>query len=110
MNDVNPFTAAIVVEGLSKSYGGRGAVNNLRFEVQTGEILGMIGPNGAGKTTTIEILEGYRKLDAGTVRVLGHDPERAPLALRRNIGVMLQDGGVSPSSRVGDLLSLYHAF
>lgn len=110
MNDRSQSLKAIVVDDLCKSYGGRMAVTGLSFDVAAGEVLGILGPNGAGKTTTIEILEGYRRADSGSVRVLGHDPAKAPLALRRSIGVMLQDGGVSPSSRVGDLIALYHSF
>ncbi len=66
----------VQVEGLRKIYGTTVAVDEISFEVQEGEIFGMVGPNGAGKTTTIECLEGLRKPDAGTVRVLGVDPQR----------------------------------
>ena len=66
----------VQVEGLRKVYGATVAVDEISFEVREGEIFGMVGPNGAGKTTTIECLEGLRKPDAGTVRVLGLDPQR----------------------------------
>ena len=73
-----PMTAgaapAIEVAGLVKRYGGVRAVDGLSFASQPGEVFGLLGPNGAGKTTTVEILEGYRAPDAGTVRVLGLDP------------------------------------
>ena len=69
-------------------------VDDLSFEVQRGEIFALLGPNGAGKSTTVEILEGYRRCDAGTVQVLGLDPIADAARLRARIGVMLQDGGL----------------
>lgn len=98
---------AIVVSHLRKTYGTHIAVDDLSFTVATGEIFGLLGPNGAGKTSTIEMLEGYRTADAGTVRVLGVDPQSQPAELRSRIGVMLQDGGVSPATRILPLLRLY---
>ena len=67
---------AIVVEGLAKRYGGRAVVDDVSMRVAPGEIVAMLGPNGAGKTTTVEVIEGYRRADAGMVRVLGEDPAR----------------------------------
>ena len=64
----------------------------------------LLGPNGAGKTTTVEICEGYRRADAGSVRVLGLDPARDGRRLRPRVGVMLQSGGVYPSVRAGEML------
>ncbi|PVU82625.1 hypothetical protein DDP54_05985 [Cellulomonas sp. WB94] len=61
----------VVVEGLRKSYGALAAVDGLDLTIEAGEVIALLGPNGAGKTTTVEILEGYRKPDAGTVSVLG---------------------------------------
>ncbi len=68
--------SAISVRGLRKSYGALEAVRGIDFDVAAGEVFGLLGPNGAGKTTTVEILEGYRKRDAGEVTVLGFDPGR----------------------------------
>jgi ABC-2 type transport system ATP-binding protein len=82
--------SAIVVRGLRKSYGELEAVRGVDFEIEEGEVFGLLGPNGAGKTTTVEILEGYRKRDAGEVSVLGHDPERPGREFRERIGVVLQ--------------------
>jgi ABC-2 type transport system ATP-binding protein len=82
--------SAIVVRGLRKSYGQLEAVRGVDFEIEEGEVFGLLGPNGAGKTTTVEILEGYRKRDAGEVSVLGHDPERPGREFRERIGVVLQ--------------------
>jgi ABC-2 type transport system ATP-binding protein len=87
-------TVAIEVQGLRKRYGDFEAVRGLDIAVATGEVFGLLGPNGAGKTTTVEILEGYRERSAGEVSVLGHDPARRELALRRRIGIVLQTGGI----------------
>lgn len=82
---------AVLVEGLRKRYGARRAVDGLDLRVEHGEIVAVLGPNGAGKTTTVETLEGFRRADAGHVRVLGEDPARAGRAWRARIGVVLQD-------------------
>ena len=87
---------AIEVRGLSKRYGEYEAVRGIDITVARGEVFGLLGPNGAGKTTTVEILEGYRSRTSGTVTVLGHDPARRPLELRRAIGIVLQSGGIYP--------------
>jgi ABC-2 type transport system ATP-binding protein len=81
---------AIRVDDLRKSYGQHEALRGVSFEIREGEVFGLLGPNGAGKTTTVEILEGYRRPDAGTVRVLGHDPQHPGPDFRERIGVVLQ--------------------
>ena len=101
---------AISVAGLRKSYGSTLAVDELDFEVGAGEVFGLLGPNGAGKTTTVEILEGYRRPDAGNVRVLGLDPVRDGKRLRPQIGVMLQSGGLYPGLRPLELLRLFASY
>ena len=88
--------AAIEVEGLRKSYGPYEAVRGISFAVARGEVFAILGPNGAGKTTTVEILEGYRDADAGTIRVLGMDPATGGTAYRARIGIVLQASGVYP--------------
>ena len=102
--------AAIEVEGLRKRYGRREVLTGVSFSVRRGELLALLGPNGAGKTTTVEILEGYRTADAGTVRVLGLDPVRDGRALRPRIGLMLQEGGIDPRSTPREVLRLYARF
>jgi ABC-2 type transport system ATP-binding protein len=87
-------TAAIEVHALHKRYGDFEAVRGIDVSVAAGEVFGLLGPNGAGKTTTVEILEGYRERSAGEVSVLGHDPARRELALRRRIGIVLQSAGI----------------
>jgi ABC-2 type transport system ATP-binding protein len=80
------------------------------LSVGAGEVFGLLGPNGAGKTTTVEILEGYRRPDRGSVRVLGLDPVADGAALRPKIGVMLQDGGLAPGIRAREVLHQFAAF
>jgi ABC-2 type transport system ATP-binding protein len=82
------------VRGLSKRYGEHEAVRGIDITVKRGEVFGLLGPNGAGKTTTVEILEGYRKRTSGEVSVLGYDPARRQIELRKRIGIVLQAGGI----------------
>jgi ABC-2 type transport system ATP-binding protein len=96
---------AVVIEGLVKRYGGRAAVDGLSLTVERASVVAVLGPNGAGKTTTVETCEGYRRPDAGLVRVLGLDPVRDAVALRPRVGVMLQAGGVYPGVRAAEMLS-----
>jgi ABC-2 type transport system ATP-binding protein len=102
--------AIIRVDGLRKVYGATVAVDGISFEVREGEIFGMVGPNGAGKTTTIECLEGMRKPDAGTVRVLGLDPQRDGKPLRQRTGMQLQQSNLPDRMRVCEALDLYASF
>jgi ABC-2 type transport system ATP-binding protein len=83
-------TNAIEVENLAKSYGDLRAVDGVSFTVAEGEFFGILGPNGAGKTTTLEIVEGIREPDGGTVRVLGQSPWPRNTALLPRMGVQLQ--------------------
>jgi ABC-2 type transport system ATP-binding protein len=103
-------TAAVAVEGLRKSYGHLEAVRGIDFTIRPGEVFGLLGPNGAGKTTTVEILEGYRKRDAGTVEVLGIDPQRATSAWRERIGVMLQSSSLYPNLTVIESLRVFAGY
>ena len=95
---------AISVTGLRKTYGSHAAVDGLDLHVETGEIFALLGPNGAGKTTTVEILEGVRVPDSGTVRVLGEDPASADRAWRSRIGVVMQDSRDTPELSVAELV------
>ncbi len=106
---------AVEVRGLTVRYGPADAppaVDNLDLSADTGEVLVVLGPNGAGKTSTVETLEGYRRPEAGVVRVLGLDPIADHVALTGRMGVMLQSGGVYPMlgpKRVLDLFAAYYA-
>jgi ABC-2 type transport system ATP-binding protein len=102
--------SAVAVANLHKSYGDFEAVNGISFEIRTGEVFGLLGPNGAGKTTTVEILEGYRKRDRGEVSVLGLDPERAGLAWRERIGVVLQQDELYPYFTVRECVELFAGY
>jgi ABC-2 type transport system ATP-binding protein len=100
----------IEVAGLRKSYAGREVLAGIDLVVHPGEVVALLGPNGAGKTTTVEILEGYRTADRGTVSVLGEDPRRGGAALKARIGLMLQGGvGLEPRATPRDLVQLYVA-
>ncbi|MCX4646200.1 ABC transporter ATP-binding protein [Streptomyces sp. NPDC055059] len=91
------------IQSLVKRYGTKTAVDGLDLEASAG-ITAVLGPNGAGKTTTIETCEGYRRPDAGTVRVLGLDPVAQSGELRPRLGVMLQSGGVYSGARADEML------
>src|SRR5216110_874815 len=101
---------AIVVDKLTKSYGSQRVVNRLHFTVYRGEVFALLGPNGAGKTTTVETLEGYRRPDEGTVRVLGLDPIRQAQAVKPQIGVMLQQDGLYPGLTTREVLRLFAGY
>jgi ABC-2 type transport system ATP-binding protein len=111
---VNPggrdIATAVSVTDLRKAYSGVNAVDGLDFAIREGEIFALLGPNGAGKTTTLEILEGYRKRDGGTVNVLGFDPQRQAEDIKPLIGVMLQSGGIYPTVTPFELLDLLRHF
>jgi ABC-2 type transport system ATP-binding protein len=91
---------AVRVRGLRKHYGEVTAVGGIDVEIPRGEVFALLGPNGAGKTTTVEILEGYRRRDGGTVAVLGEDPQRAGRAWRARIGIVLQLAGEADSTEL----------
>jgi ABC-2 type transport system ATP-binding protein len=96
---------AIAVDGLRKTYGTFEAVRGVSFSVPEGEVFSLLGPNGAGKTTTMEILEGYRPRTAGVVNVLGLDPAHEADALRRRVGIVLQEASIEPYLSVREVLT-----
>ena len=102
--------SAIEVTDLRKSYGSREVLHGLGFRVEAGEVFALLGPNGAGKTTTVEILEGYRRRDGGSVRVLGVDPERGGRQLRARIGIVLQSSAVYPLFTPAEILELFAGY
>ena len=103
-------TRAIAIDDVAKRYGGRSVVDGVSLDVRAGEVVALLGPNGAGKTTTVEIIEGYRRADGGTVRVLDSDPWGAGRAHRARVGVMLQSGGFDMRARPAETLRQYAAF
>jgi ABC-2 type transport system ATP-binding protein len=102
--------AAIEVRGLTKSYGDVHAVRGIDLTVERGQVLALLGPNGAGKTTTVEILEGYRSRDGGTVKVLGYDPARQRQRLKSHIGIVLQSSGMDRYLTVAETITMYAGF
>ena len=102
--------SAIEVSGLKKSYGAREVLHGVSFRVEAGEVFALLGPNGAGKTTTVEILEGYRGREEGTVQVLGTDPARAGSDFRARIGIVLQSSAVYPLLSVREILELFAGY
>jgi ABC-2 type transport system ATP-binding protein len=101
---------AVEITGLVKHYGRTAAVSGLSLRAECAQVTAILGPNGAGKTTTVEICEGYRRPDAGTVRVLGLDPVRDARALLPKVGVMLQSGGIPATARAGEYLRVMASF
>ena len=97
---------AIVVDDLRKAYGSHLAVDGVSFSVADGEVVAILGPNGAGKTTTVEILEGFRARDGGSVRVLGDDPAHPSRAFRERVGVVLQETRPDPYLTVAETVEL----
>jgi ABC-2 type transport system ATP-binding protein len=104
----NPSQSTVVeVHGLEKRYGSATVVCGISFSVRRGELFGLLGSNGAGKTTTVEILQGLRHGDGGSVSVLGLDPAVAGDRLRLLIGAQLQDAALPERMRVGEALNLF---
>ncbi len=101
---------AIQIRGLTKTYGDKHAVEGLDLDVMHGEVFALLGPNGAGKTTTVEILEGFRRRDAGEVSVLGADPGSPPHGWRDRIGLVLQSSSGQGELTVSELVRHFARF
>jgi ABC-2 type transport system ATP-binding protein len=99
MNDV-----VIEAEGLTKKYGQAVAVDHISFSVGRGEIFGLLGPNGAGKTTTILMMLGLTDISEGNVSVLGFNPAREPLSVKRRVGYLPDTVGFYDQLSAGDNL------
>ena len=104
----NPILVS--VQNLRKRYGELAALNGISFNILQGEIFGLLGPNGAGKTTTIEIIEGLRQPDSGSVNVCGLDPARESRRLKERIGAQLQSTVLPDKMRVDEALNLFAGF
>jgi ABC-2 type transport system ATP-binding protein len=101
---------AIQVRGLVKRYGETTAVAGVDLDIHRGEVFALLGPNGAGKTTTVEILEGYRRADAGDIRVLGEDPSTAGRPWRARIGIVLQTSAEAAELTVEEMVGHFAGF
>lgn len=98
------------VAGLAKRYGDTIAVEDVSFSVEEGEIFGILGPNGAGKTTSVECVAGLRKADAGTVNVLGLNPQTQRDQVTQRLGMQLQESQLQDAVTVSEALDLYASF
>jgi len=96
--------AVIEAKGLTKVYGATPAVDHISFSVGRGEIFGLLGPNGAGKTTTILMMLGLTEISEGEVRVLGFNPAREPLSVKRRVGYLPDTVGFYDNLTAGDNL------
>jgi ABC-2 type transport system ATP-binding protein len=94
----------IEVEGLTKDFGPRRAINNLTFKANSGEILGFLGPNGAGKTTTMRILTGFIPPTTGIAHVCGFDVVDQSLEVRKRVGYLPETVPLYPEMTVYDYL------
>jgi ABC-2 type transport system ATP-binding protein len=101
---------AVTVRNLRKSYADVTAVDGIDLDIGQGEVFALLGPNGAGKTTTVEILEGFRRRDQGTVAVLGQDPAHAGRAWRARLGIVLQLASTGPELTVLEIVRHFAAF
>jgi ABC-2 type transport system ATP-binding protein len=100
-------TPAVEVVDLRRRYGSFEAVRGISFEVRPGEVLALLGVNGAGKTSALEVVEGLAPAHGGTVRILGFDPLRERAAVRRLMGVVLQDAGIPADLTVRETLTMW---
>ena len=104
------MTAIVSVRDLRKSYGQTEAVAGISFDVRQGEVFALLGPNGAGKTTTVEILEGLRTADGGTVTVAGIDVTKDPSGVKGRIGVQLQQSAFPENFLAHEIVELFALF
>ena len=104
------MNSIIEVNNLEKKYGDVNAVNGVSFCVEKGEVFGILGPNGAGKTTTVEIIEGLRKPNAGSIKVCNIDALKEPQRIKELIGVQLQATSLYDNIRVKEALDLFGSY
>jgi ABC-2 type transport system ATP-binding protein len=101
---------AVEVKDLFKKYGDLIAVNKVSFTIQEGEIFGLLGPNGAGKTTTLEMIEGLRKPDGGSIQLCGIDVLKRADDIKEIIGVQLQSTSIYDNIKVGEVIELFGGY
>ncbi len=102
-----PAVFAASARDLVKRYGARTAVDHVSFDIAPGQCFGLLGPNGAGKSTTMRMMCCLTSRDAGELRVLGRDPDRAPRALKQRLGVVAQDINLDLELTVRENLLVY---
>ena len=102
--------SAIEIVDLKKTYGETRAVDGLSFQVAPGEVFGLLGPNGAGKTTTVEMIEGLRQPDSGSIKVLNLDPQHDLKQIKNRIGIQLQTTALYPRLTVREVIDLFASF
>lgn len=104
------MSVTILVENLVKKYGDITVVNNVSFSVEKGEIFGLLGPNGAGKTTTVEMIEGLRKPDSGSIKVCDFNATQERNKIKEIIGVQLQSTTLYDKVRVKEILDIFGCY
>jgi ABC-2 type transport system ATP-binding protein len=100
----------IKVDKLTKRYGDLTAVSSISFSIKKGEVFGLLGPNGAGKTTTVEMIEGLRKPDSGSIEVCGIDAQKNPENIKELIGAQLQSTTIYDQIRVKEVIDLFGSY
>lgn len=110
MASIEENSHLVSVRNLHKHYGALAALRGISFDILKGEVFGLLGPNGAGKTTAIEIIEGLRQPDSGSVTVCGVDPAEERMALKERIGAQLQSTVLPDKMRVDEALCLFASF
>lgn len=106
----SPPETAVEILGATKTYGEKSVLNGLRLSVQRGEVLGLLGPNGAGKTTLVECVVGLRRLNSGTIRVLGMDPVEESLRFKERVALQPQAASLFPTLTVEEVFRLFASF
>jgi ABC-2 type transport system ATP-binding protein len=104
------MSAVVIVKNLTKRYGQLVAVNDVSFSIEKGEVFGLLGPNGAGKTTTVEMIEGLRKPDSGSIEVCGIDALKELGKIKEIIGVQLQTTTLYDKIRVKEVVELFGGY
>jgi ABC-2 type transport system ATP-binding protein len=110
MKEDNRTDTIIEVNHLQKKYGDVNAVNGVSFNVTKGEVFGILGPNGAGKTTTVEMIEGLRKPNGGSIKICDIDALKEPQRIKEIIGVQLQATSLYDSIRVKEAIDLFGSY
>ena len=100
-------SSVLQVRGLNIFYGNFQAVNNVSFEVKSGEIFGLLGPNGAGKTSTLNAVEGLLLPKSGEISIAGFNIRKQPIHAKANMGVQLQSTSFQPELTITEIIELY---